>query len=192
MRLMTCLCSVLLLVIVCALALPAGAASLTPEEVPVLVVPRLTTPPKIDGTIDPAQWREAAAISGVANQGDNIMIPRPTTYYVGWDPGHFYLAFRTYLRPGYKPAIYDGRSPGQASVIDDTAEFVIKPGGKNVPINNQQAAFKFFLNCIGFIGDQSKLDLGQQLKNGRRTSKPPPAAPRRAPLRTADRGARWK
>jgi len=153
------------LIIVSVLAKPVGAISLTPEEVPVLAVARMSVPPKIDGTIDLTEWREAAAISGVANQGNNILTPRPTTYYLGWDSGHFYLAFRTYLRPGYKPRISDGRSQGMASVYDDTAELVGKPGGKNVPVNNQQAAFKFFLNCLGNIGDQSKLDLGQQLKN---------------------------
>ncbi len=41
-----------------------------------------------------------------------MLTPRPTTFYLGWDPGHFYLAYRTYLRPGYKPSILDGRSPG--------------------------------------------------------------------------------
>lgn len=90
--------------------LQASAAQLAPEEVPVVAVPRMTAPPTIDGTINPAEWREAVAISGVANQGDNMLVPRPTTFYLGWDPGHFYLAYRVYLRPGDKPSIHDGRS----------------------------------------------------------------------------------
>jgi hypothetical protein len=140
------------------------AAALAPEEVPSMAVPRMATPPIIDGTIDPVEWREATALSGVATP-DVQLHPRPTTYFLAWDPGHLYLAYRTYIRPGYKPAIRDGRSPGMAFVFDDGAELVVKPAGKNVPVNNQQAAFKFFLNCIGYIGEQTKLDLGQQLKN---------------------------
>lgn len=154
------MCLLLILLIV-----PAYAAGLAPEDVSALAVPRMTTPPKIDGTIDPAEWREAAAISGVAEWQSNNLIPRPTTFFLAWDPGHFYLAYRVYLRPGYKPNIPNGRSPGLAFVADDSAELVLKPAGKNVPVNNQQAAFKFFLNCLGNTGDMTKLDLGQQLKN---------------------------
>jgi len=149
----------------CLSLFPTWATALTPDEVPVIAIPRITTPPTIDGNIDSVEWREAVAISGVANQSDNMLVPRPTTYYLAWDPGHFYLAFRTYIRPGYKPTIPEGRSPGLASVFDDTAELVCKPMGKNVPVNNQQAAYKFMLNCLGMTGDMCKLDLGQMLKN---------------------------
>jgi hypothetical protein len=41
-------------------------------------------------------------VSGVADVGSNKIIPRPTTYFLGWDAGHLYLACRTYLRPGYR------------------------------------------------------------------------------------------
>lgn len=156
----------ILLCLTAASALRALAAALAPEEVPAFAIPRMTTPPKIDGTIDPAEWREAVAISGVADQGNVAhLVPRPSTFYLGWDPGHLYLAYRLYVRPGYKPRIQDGRSPGMASCFDDTAELVIKPMGKNVSVNNQRTAFKFYLNCLGNTGELSKLDLGQQLKN---------------------------
>gem|GEM_PF-797645 len=141
----------------------AGMLDFKQEWIPGIAVPRMTHQPNIDGIIDPAEWREAAAISGIANVGDNVLIPRPTVYYLAWDNGHLYLACRTYLRPGYKPAIYGGRADGLAYTFDDGMEFVWKPMGRNVV--NRNAAYKFFVNCIGFKGDTCRLTLGQMFKD---------------------------
>jgi hypothetical protein len=45
-------------------------------------VPRTSKPPTIDGTLDPAEWRDAAAVSGLAQQNPrrNLLIIRPTTF----------------------------------------------------------------------------------------------------------------
>jgi len=188
MRLSCCHWCVVLLLLWLTSTMSAWAGTLSPEEVPAFAIPRMTTPPKIDGVIDPAEWREAVAISGVVSQGTEVLVPRPTTFYLGWDPGHLYFAYRVYLRPDSKPAIRDGRSPGMAFVFDEGAELLFKPMGKNVPVNNQQAAFKFFLNCIGYTGELTKLDLGQQLKNWAPTFKT--AASLTAPG-TAPNGGRW-
>jgi hypothetical protein len=112
------------------LAMAAGAATLTPAEVSVLAVPRTTKAPTIDGTIDPVEWRGAAAISGAADQGKEMLIPRPTTFLFAWDAGHLYFACRTYLRPGHKPQITNGRSQGLAFVFDEGLELIFKPEGK--------------------------------------------------------------
>lgn len=143
--------------------LGASALGFKPEWVPSLAVPRMTRPPVLDGIIDPEEWREAAALSGVANVADNVLIPRPTTFYLAWDPDHLYLACRTYLRPGYRPAIWNGREDGKAYTFDDGMEFVWKPMGKNVV--DRHAAYKFFVNCLGFKGDTSRLTLGQMFKD---------------------------
>ncbi len=139
--------------------------AITPEQVSAVKVPKLSKAPLIDGVIGAREWRESVAISGLAEQGKVLLVPRPTTFYLGWDRQHFYLAARTYIRKGYKPRIRDGRSDGLAYVFDEGLELVIKPKGKNVPTNNQRAAFKLFVNCLGHVGDMTKLDLGQQLKN---------------------------
>ena len=42
-----------------------------------------------------------AAISGVADQSTDMskpLLPRPTTFYLGWDPEHLYFAARTYIK----------------------------------------------------------------------------------------------
>ena len=63
-------------------------------------VPRMATPPKIDGTIAPAEWREAVAVSGVTDVGNDLLDSRPATFYLAWDAKHLYMACRVYLRGG--------------------------------------------------------------------------------------------
>ena len=138
---------------------------LTQDEVTTLAVPRLEKAPTIDGVIDPAEWQGAAAISGPVDINGNVLLPRPTTFYLAWDAGHLYFACRTYLRPGYKPTIANGRSDGQAYVFDEGLELVFKPMGKNVTYVDAGAAYKLFLNALGNVGDLTRLELGQQLKN---------------------------
>jgi len=143
----------------------AAAKRLTPEEVTTFAIPRMAKPPTIDGTLDAAEWREACAVSGLVDQGNDILLPRPTTYYLAWDPDHLYFACRTYLRAGYKPNIRDGRSEGLAYCFDDGLELMFYPMGQNVSAANKRAAFRLFMNCLGYVGDLTRLDVGQQMKN---------------------------
>ncbi|MBM3880829.1 MAG: hypothetical protein FJ387_14115 [Verrucomicrobia bacterium] len=138
------------------------------DQAPSFAVPRMATAPTIDGAIDPAEWQGAMAVSGVADQSTDMskpLLPRPTTFFLGWDPDHLYFACRTYLRPGYKPNVPAGRSPGLAYVWDDALELNWFPMGANVPAANKANSYKWFLNALGFIGDCSRLALGQQFKS---------------------------
>jgi hypothetical protein len=136
------------------------------EQMPEFEIPRMSKPPAIDGAIDAGEWKEAAAMSGVGHFHDkHLLIPRPTTFYLAWDPGHLYFAARAYLRPGAKPNIRDGRSDGLAYVFDDGMELGWWPMGRNVPATKRKDSFKLFLNCLGFVGDCSRNALGQQFKN---------------------------
>ena len=147
------------------LAGPTVAAErLKPGEEASFAIPRMSAPPKIDGVIDPAEWREAVAISGVVDS-DNLLIPRPTTFLIAWDAEHFYFACRTYVRAGYKPYIRDGRSEGKAYCYDDGLELIFKPNGQNVQAGNKKMAYRMFLNCLGYTGDLTRLVVGQQIKN---------------------------
>jgi hypothetical protein len=154
-----------LLVISLLLLMSSAYARLTPGQETTFLIPRMTTPPTIDGTLDPAEWREASAVSGIVDQATDVLLPRPTTFYYAWDPGHLYFGCRTYLRPNYKPGIRDGRSQGLAYCYDDGLELLYKPLGANVSAQNQQTAFRLFLNCLGNVGDTQRLALGQQMKN---------------------------
>ncbi len=135
------------------------------EQMPSFEIPRIGKPPVIDGAIDAQEWQEAVAVSGVGAFSKHTLIPRPTTFYLAWDPGHLYFAVRTYVRPGYKPRIPNGRSDGLAYVFDDGMELGWWPMGENVPRDKKKDSFKLFLNCLGFKGDCSRNSLGQQFKN---------------------------
>ncbi|MCU0982224.1 MAG: hypothetical protein MUF25_23970 [Pirellulaceae bacterium] len=142
-----------------------AAERLKPGDEAVFAIPRMSAPPKIDGVVDPVEWREAVAVSGVVNTHDDLLVPRPTTFFLAWDPGHLYFACRAYLRPNDKPSIRDGRSQGNAYCFDDGLELLFKPMGRNVSDQNQRTEFKCFLNCLGNLGDLTRLAVGQQLKN---------------------------
>ena len=146
----------------------AGESALSSESVPNFAVPRMSQSPVIDGAIGATEWREAMAVSGVADQSTDMskpLLPRPTTFYLGWDPERIYFAARTYVKPGYKPNVTVGRSQGLAYVWDSGLELNWHPMGANVPAGNKANAYKWFLNALGFIGDTSRLALGQQFKS---------------------------
>ncbi len=156
----------MLFAMLCSFNSNAGqAAQFKPEDVPEVLVPRMSKPPVIDGIIGEEEWREASALSGTGVWIDMLLLPRPTTFYFAWDPDHFYFACRVYLRPGYKPNTWNGRSEGMAFVFDDGLELIFKPKGKNLVFDCAGAAYKLFLNNLGFKGDMTRLELGQQLKN---------------------------
>ena len=85
----------------CAILAASAADAAEPAgRVPSFAVTRMSQPPVIDGTIDPTEWREAMAVGGVADQSTDMskpLLPRPTTFYLGWDPDHLYFAARTYI-----------------------------------------------------------------------------------------------
>ena len=129
-----------------------------------LTAPRMSQPPTLDGRIDPEEWREATAVSGVGGCMDNIMIARPTTFFLAWDEKNIYLAMRVWVKPGYKPR-NRGRQPGAASCFDDSGEFHFMPMGKNVPQGKTASSYKFNLNTLAFFGDFNRVSVGQQFKN---------------------------
>ncbi len=179
----------LLVFLLVALAAGALALPLPVEKVPAFCIPKMSHPPKIDGVIDPDEWKEAVAVSGLAQQnpGGNLLIMRPTTYYLGWDADNLYLACRTWIMPGYKPHV-SGRAPNTATAFDDGMEFNLKPMGKNVPAGQADSSYKFFINCLGSSGDQARVSVGQLF----RTWQPHfTTATRLTPAGSAPWGGRW-
>ncbi|MGD0089189.1 MAG: glycoside hydrolase domain-containing protein [Planctomycetota bacterium] len=144
----------------------AFAAAIPDGKLGRFIVPRMTKSPVLDGKIDPDEWKEAVAISGLAQQnpGGNWLIMRPTTYFIGWDPGHVYIACRTWIMPGYKPRV-GGRAPGAVTAFDDGMEFNVKPMGKNVPAGRADSSYKFFISCMGSDGDLARVSVGQLFRN---------------------------
>jgi len=128
-------------------------------------VPRMSAPPKIDGTIAPTEWREAVAFSGVTDVGNDLLDSRPATFYLAWDAKHLYMACRVYLRGGYKPRNHGGRVPGGANAFDDGLECLFKPLGRNVSNQNHATEFKFNISSLGHGGTYTRLVVGQIMSN---------------------------
>ena len=140
------------------------AKPVPPEKLAAFQIPRISQAPEIDGAIGDTEWREAVAISGVANQEDNLLFPRPTTFFLAWDKDNLYVACRTWVMPGYKSRA-NGRAPGTAGVGDDGLELHFQPLGKNVADGRADSSYKFFVNCLGFGGNYNRVSVGQIFMN---------------------------
>lgn len=140
----------------------AAGASIPADKLGHFAVPRMAQPPTVDGTIDPVEWRGALAIGGLASQnpGGNLLIMRPTTYFLAWDADNLYIACRTWLMPGYKPRV-GGRAHNTATAFDDGMEFNLMPKGANVPPAGSDSSYKFFITCLGSHGDMGRVSVGQ-------------------------------
>jgi len=153
-------------------------------------VPKISTPPVINGTINPEEWREALAIGGLATQnpGGNQLIMRPTTFFLAWDKENIYVACRTWIMPGYKPRV-KGRAPGSATAFDDGMEFNLRPMGANLPEGvTSDNSYKFFITCFGSDGDFGRVSVGQIFRNWRPHFK---TAVRQTEPGTAPWGGSW-
>lgn len=171
-------------------AMAASVTKLPPGKEGAFAVPRMSKAPTIDGTIDPQEWREALAIGGLASQnpGGNLLIMRPTTYFLAWDADNLYVACRTWIMPGYKPRV-SGRAPGSANAFDDGMEFNLRPMGANLPVGGTtDNSYKFFITCFGSDGDFGRVSVGQIFRNWRPHFK---TAVRLTEPGTAPWGGRW-
>ena len=176
-----------LLVVFLSVCGTAAADPIPSDKIPAFAIPRMTKPPTIDGKIDPEEWREATAISGVVDQSSNLLVPRPTIFFLAWDAGHLYLACRTWVMAGYKPRV-GGREPGAANTGDDGLELHFKPMGKNVPTGRTDSSYKLNINCLGFAGDLMRVAVGQQFRNWLADFK---VATRLTEPGSAPNGGRW-
>lgn len=167
-----------------------GGGLLTSEQQGKFTIPKMAKPPTLDGTIEPAEWREALAIGGLASQnpGGNFLIMRPTTFYLAWDTDNLYVACRTWIMPGYKPWVR-ARGPSSATAFDDGTEFNLRPMGANLPDGaTSDNSYKFFINCFGFDGDFGRVSVGQIFRNWRPQFK---RAVRQTAPGTAPLGGSW-
>jgi hypothetical protein len=171
-------------------ALSVGQAqSLPAGKLGTFTVPKMAAPPTIDGTIDPVEWRAALAIGGLASQnpGGNLLVMRPTTYYLAWDAANLYLACRTWIMPGYKPRV-GGRAHNTATAFDDGMEFNLMPQGANVPPAGSDSSYKFFITCLGSQGDMGRVSVGQIFRTWQPKFR---VATRQTAVGSAPRGGSW-
>jgi hypothetical protein len=183
--------SVLLII---GLAAATQSTNLAQDQIPrdrltAFCVPRTSKPPTIDGTLDTAEWRDAVAVSGLAQQNPrgNLLITRPTTFYLAWDPQNLYLGCRSWVMPGCKPRV-SGREPGTATAFDDGLELHLKPTGSNVAEHRADSSYKFFITALGTTGDMARQSVGQLFRNWTPEFR---IATRLTPEGSAPMGGRW-
>ncbi len=70
-----------------------NAKGFFPEsQIPRFNVPKMQTPPKIDGTINAGEWKSAVRVMGMATAHNNTYRGRPHSFWVSWDENHLYVA----------------------------------------------------------------------------------------------------
>ena len=70
------------------------------EQIPRFNIPKMTTPPTIDGTIDADEWKQAVRITGMTTAHSIWFRGRPHTFWVAWDAQHIYIAGRAHVLAG--------------------------------------------------------------------------------------------
>ena len=125
---------------------PAGAASLNPDEKP-LVVPKAVQPPVLDGSLDEPAWAHALKVDGFKTFKPDYAkdASQGTEAFVTYDAENFYFAFRCYdSEPDKVKAAMSKRD----NIFQDDIVFI------NVDtFNDNQSAFVFMLNPLGIQGD---------------------------------------
>lgn len=140
----------------------AGARQVPPDKLSAFNIPRMSKPPTIDGVINADEWKESTAVSGVADNNSNELVPRPVTFFLAWDAGHLYVAGRSWLVPGEQLTI-DHREPHTAAIGDTCFEFHFDPMGRNLPPSGggSISSYKFFINPLVGPGLYHRVSVGQ-------------------------------
>jgi len=146
----------------------AGGLTFDEALIPRLNIPKMSKPPTIDGTIDPAEWHEAAKVMGMVNTSSLDYKDRPASFWLAWDPQHLYLAYRvdilTEPKPYLRRAFRDKYATG--AVYDDALEFGLFLHDLNKPQGQASSFYQCIVNYLG-CGEYSKSypSIGQNLKN---------------------------
>ena len=109
-------------------------------------IPRLETPPTIDGQLDDATWANATVFGDFiqTDPGDNIAPSHPTEVMMGYDAKHLYIAFK----------IIQDRDKVRATVARRDNIFNDDHVGVYLDtFNDQRQAYALFFNPLGVQTD---------------------------------------
>ncbi|HVE58262.1 MAG TPA: carbohydrate binding family 9 domain-containing protein [Pyrinomonadaceae bacterium] len=122
-----------------------AASRFARKDAPV-TIPRLETPPVIDGKLDDAVWQNAALFGDFlqTNPGDNVAPTHPTEFMMGYDSKNLYLAFRVIQDKDKVRATVARRD----NIFNDDYIGVFLD-----TFNDQRQAYIFFFNPLGVQGD---------------------------------------
>jgi hypothetical protein len=147
----------------------AASGYMFPEnQVPCFNIPKMQTPPKIDGTIDAAEWKDAVSIMGMSYAHTNNYGGRPHRFWVSWDDTHIYIAGRAHVLKDHILQKSRREKFTTGTVFDDAFEFGLSMEGRNQAPGEAPSFFKFILNAVK-SGEYLKMypSIGQYLYNWR-------------------------
>lgn len=148
------------------LCLCLGAAAVAEEktdssEIPLLRVPKMRTAPRIDGKLEPGEWRGAAGISALVSAcpagGATPTIAPPiqqVTFYLGYDDKYLYLAMHSPHKEGTYPQARCKRDDDMAVLFEDHIEFQISKHGRELAMTPGFGFYKMMVNPRGAMIDQ--------------------------------------
>jgi hypothetical protein len=120
----------------------AIARSATAQEI---VVPLFSTPPKVDGAFDPAQWTRAERIDGFISAGK--LERRRAIAYVGATQTTLYVAIQSRL-PDSGPLLATVDHDSLKVVYDDAIEIFVDPS----PDDSARVIYHMLANSLGRVG----------------------------------------
>jgi hypothetical protein len=130
---------------------------------PYLAIPKLSTPPVIDGIINEKEWNNASLITGFTSYsvgtGSRWLPPNnmQSRWWLAWDKEHLYMAIRVPAPAGTLPKaeskVYD-EMPGPAILWDDHLEIQISSHGRKIKNSARGGFYKIMSNARGTVMDQ--------------------------------------
>src|ERR1700722_5877362 len=120
----------------------------TGYKAPLFTIPFASTPPKIDGIVDDAEWQNALEINALQTTEGKIS-SRQTQVWMCWDADHLYLAMRSPLRPGER-VMQAFRQTGRDNskvVFDDSYEIWLNADTQSP--DGEKVFFQYLGNYAG-------------------------------------------
>jgi hypothetical protein len=156
----------LVLMLAVGTAFAAPRKGLVEENIPALNVPKMTVPPKIDGVIDPVEWRESVKVMGVIGLANPGYKDRPIAFRVAWDAEHLYIAAVSDILPGHRMWRQRRDRFTTGVVYDDSYEFGIFLHDRNKLPGEASSFQKMVINSLG-AGEYMKIypSIGQNMYN---------------------------
>jgi ribosome modulation factor len=129
--------------------------NLPPEKANPVVIPKLMTPPVIDGRLDDEIWKNAAVFTDFyqIQPGDNIPPTNKTIAYVGYDENHLYVGYHAFDEPDKIRATVAKRDQ---LFDEDTVRMTLDT------FNDQRRAYVLYFNALGIQADSILTDSSQQ------------------------------
>ena len=141
--------SVRTLVAVLLVLLASSGLCLAAEGRPSVLIPATDSPPKIDGRIEPAEWADAAVITGFIQPQSSLLTPPGGAVYIKHDAERLYLAFHCTLLPGMTPTRRHRRRDDPVYMDSHQIELWLTP-----PVDDAKTwAHQFIGNAYGAIFD---------------------------------------